>query len=105
MTDKKIIELAEKTMEEKYCPEHKVCLLGIDECHISCPISYVDDILGVVCGDTIYTAAFLDGFKAAIEFVKSKVSDVRKEYEDTDDFTYEAGGKDALNDLLEAIER
>lgn len=71
MTDEEIIALAEKTKKQKYCPEYRVCLCGIYECHISCPNSYVDDILGVVCGDTIYETGFLDGFKAAMnEIVK-----------------------------------
>lgn len=76
MSDEEIIELAEKVKKQKYCPKYRVC--GIYECHISCPNSYVDDILGVVCSDTSYDAGFLDGFKAAYNILKIDVNKLNR---------------------------
>lgn len=101
MTDEKIIELAEKTREDKYCKKYICKERGKRYCSLDCVFS--DGDYG--CRPQEYYTSFLDGFKAAIEFVKSKASDVQKWYENNNDISYEEGGKDALIDLLEAIER
>lgn len=68
MTDEEIRELAEKTMEEKFCPQYRKRLfehLDIYDCSYRCPVSYADEC-DIQCGDTIYEQGFLDGFKAAL---------------------------------------
>lgn len=112
MTDEEIIELAERTKKEKYCDKYNngntdyFCRDSTcEEKH--CPLFYGVDGYYDCCIDCedYYKDLFLDGFKAAMEFVKSKASDVRKWYENNNDISYEEGGKDALIDLLEEIER
>ena len=65
MTDEKIIELAEKTKKEKYCKRY---LRDSTEkpflCDIDCPFTYE----GFNCEDE-YETAFLNGFKAAMEYI------------------------------------
>lgn len=72
MTDEEIIALAQKTREEKYCPQYSECLFDyrddIYDCSCGCPVSYADDC-NINCGDTIYEQGFLDGFKAAMEYL------------------------------------
>ena len=71
MTDEEIIKLAEKTREEKYCTQNTICVCeesAIYDCDSECPISYCDDC-NTLCGDTIYEQGFLDGFKAAAEYI------------------------------------
>lgn len=100
MTDKEIIELAKETLKEKYCKLYRGdgC-----PCEESCPLLDIVDVLH--CEETIYITAFLDGFKAAMELVKNRAAEVRKWYEDNNDFNYGDGAEDALDDIIEAIER
>lgn len=68
MTDEEIKALAEKTKEEKYCKfcEEPAVYDCSNECE--CPILYFEDC-HTTCGDTIYEQGFLDGFKAAMEYI------------------------------------
>lgn len=63
MTDKEIRELAEKTRKEKYCKQHQYIEDGYPCCG-DCPITYE----GYECTD-LYSIPFLDGFKAATEYI------------------------------------
>ena len=67
MTDEKIRELAEITKKEKYC---KLYCEKHGLCSDLCPI--VDIVDALHCEDTVYKMAFLDGFKAAMEFIHTK---------------------------------
>lgn len=101
MTDEEILALAEKTKKEKYCKRYlRDSTEKPYECDLDCPFNYD----GMNCEDE-HEIAFLDGFKAAMELVKNRAAEVKKWYENNNDISYEEGGKDALIDLLEAIER
>lgn len=101
MTDEEIIDFAEKTKKEKYCDKFNNCW----ECPLFAQYGQISECCDSKYRGGFYKKIFLDGFNAAMEFVKSKASDVRKWYENNNDISYEEGGKDALIDLLEEIER
>ena len=62
MTDEEIIELAEKTREEKYCKKYIYKERGKQYCYLDCVFS--DGNYG--CRPQEYYTSFLDGFKAAL---------------------------------------
>ena len=103
MTDEKIIELAEKTRKEKYCPEY-IEHFGrtVEICSIQCPIAYCDDC-NELCGDTIYEQGFLDGFKAAIEYFNQIIKKLNTDGKFDDDFNYSGGYQRAFNDIKEEL--
>ena len=96
MTDEEIITLAEKAYKDK---PQEGCVF-CDDCQLfTCSESQE-------CVLTAYNQGFLDGFKEAMKLVKEKAAKVKEWYEDLNgDFDYEKGGKEALADLIEEIER
>lgn len=62
MTDKEIIQLAEKTRKEKYCDKYHIIISG---CNSECPFSNGYDY-GCNVAHSEYQQSFLDGFKAAL---------------------------------------
>lgn len=65
MTDEEIIKLAEKTRKEKYCDKYHAIISG---CNLECPFSNGYDY-GCNVAHSEYQQAFLDGFKAAMEYI------------------------------------
>lgn len=99
MTDEKIIALAEKTKKEKYC---KMYLRDSTEkpyeCDLDCPFNYD----GMNCEDE-YETAFLDGFKAAMEYFNQIIKKLNTDDKFDDDFNYYGGYKRAFRDIQEEL--
>ena len=71
MTDEEIIELAEKTREEKYCKKYIYKERGKQYCYLDCVFS--DGNYG--CRPQEYYTSFLDGFKAGYKKGQDSMSD------------------------------
>lgn len=101
MTDEEIKVLAEKTKKEKYCLKFNNCW----ECPLFKQYGQSSECLDSKYRGSFYTKIFLDGFKAAMELVKNRVAVIRSLYDNNNDISYEEGGKDALDDVIQEIKR
>lgn len=106
MTDEDIIELAEKTRKEKFCPQYRECLYehrdDIYDCSCRCPVSYADEF-DIQCGDTIYETGFLDGFKEAMEYFNQIIKKLNTDGKFDDEFNYSGGYQRAFEDIQEEL--
>lgn len=105
MTDKEIRELAEKTRKENFCSRFTReygCTSNRfpgSRCPMYKSCRHTDEWYNG-CENTGYKQGFLDGFKAATEYIEKIIE---KSKTPDDGFAYSAIHNDALNDIIKEI--
>lgn len=103
MTDKEIIQLAEKTREEKYCNKYHNKQKGCWNCPLFKSYGMFSECMDKYYNSLEYTRYFTDGFKAAISTVKTIMDDLIKTYTDNDDFNFVAGAEYFKKEVEESM--